>query len=129
MAKEKWGIANIYSSKNNTIIHITDMSGAETIARTSGGQVVKADRLKPSPNAAMNAAKKAADAAKDKGITGVHVKIRAPGGTKAKHPGPGAQPSVRSLARSGLRIGKIDDVTPIPHDGTKKKGGRRGRRV
>jgi len=129
MAKEKWGIANIFSSKNNTMIHITDLSGSETIARTSGGMVVKADRLKPSPNASMNAARKAAESARDKGITGVHVRIRAPGGTRARHPGPGAQPAVRALARAGLRIGKIEDVTPIPHDGTKKKGGRRGRRV
>lgn len=129
MAKEKWGVANIFSSKNNTVIHITDISGSETIARTSGGMVVKADRLKPSPNASMNAARKAAESAIEKGITGVHVKIRAPGGTRARHPGPGAQPAVRALARAGLRIGKIEDVTPIPHDGTKKKGGRRGRRV
>lgn len=130
MAKEtKWGVANIFSSKNNTIIHITDISGAESIARASGGMVVKADRLKPSPNAAMNAAEKVAKIAQDKGITAVNVKIRAPGGTKARHPGPGAQPAVRALARAGLKIGKIEDVTPIPHDGTKKKGGRRGRRV
>ncbi len=129
MAKTRWGMANIFSSKNNTIIHITDLSGAETIARTSGGMVVKADRLKPSPNAAMNAAQAAAETALDKGVDAVHVKIRAPGGTRARHPGPGAQPAVRALARAGLRIGKIEDVTPIPHDGTKKKGGRRGRRV
>ncbi|NPA71025.1 MAG: 30S ribosomal protein S11, partial [Crenarchaeota archaeon] len=41
--KLRWGIAHIYSSYNNTIIIITDLTGAETAARVSGGQVVKAD--------------------------------------------------------------------------------------
>ena len=54
------GIAWIYASYNNTIIHITDISGAETIARVSGGMIAKADRDKPSPWAAMQAAMRAA---------------------------------------------------------------------
>lgn len=127
--KETWGIAHIYSSFNNTIIHITDITGAETIARISGGMVVKADREKPSPYAAMQAAARAAEAAMEKGITGVHIRVRAPGGNKSKNPGPGAQAAIRALARAGLKIGRIEDVTPIPHDGTKRPGGRRGRRV
>ena len=126
----KWGIANIYSSYNNTIIHITDITGTETLARTSGGQVVKSDRLESSPTAAMAAAKKAAETARDKGITCIHVKIKAPGGHNGpSNPGPGAQAAVRALSRMGLRIGIIEDTTPIPHDGCRKKGGRRGRRV
>ena len=60
----RWGIAHIYSSYNNTIIHITDITGTESIARTSGGQVVKADRMESSPTAAMMAAKKAAETAR-----------------------------------------------------------------
>lgn len=127
--KEKWGIAHIYSSFNNTIVHITDLTGAETIARASGGMFVKADRLKPSAHAAMKAAFYAAEIAKSKGITALHIKVRAPGGSGPKTPGPGAQAAVRALARAGFRIGRIEDVTPIPHDGTRRKGGRRGRRV
>ncbi|MBP1911911.1 30S ribosomal protein S11 [Thermococcus stetteri] len=127
--KEKWGVAHIYSSYNNTIIHITDLTGAETISRWSGGMVVKADRDEPSPYAAMIAARRAAEEAMEKGITGVHIKVRAPGGSKSKSPGPGAQAAIRALARAGLRIGRVEDVTPIPHDGTRPKGGRRGRRV
>jgi len=126
----RWGVAHIFSSYNNTIIHITDISGTETIARTSGGQVVKSDRLESSPTAAMVAAKKAAETAKDKGINGIHVKIKAPGGHNGpNNPGPGAQAAVRALSRMGLKIGIIEDVTPVPHDGCRKKGGRRGRRV
>ena len=126
----RWGIAHIYSSYNNTIIHITDITGSESLARTSGGQMVKSDRMESSPTAAMIAAKKAADIIRDKGITGIHVKIKAPGGHNGPtSPGPGAQAAIRALSRMGLRIGVIEDVTPLPHDGCRKKGGRRGRRV
>ncbi|MEM2663604.1 MAG: 30S ribosomal protein S11, partial [Candidatus Methanomethylicia archaeon] len=62
-----WGVAHIYSSFNNTIIHITDISGSETIALASGGMVVEADREKPSPYAAMQAAFKIAQIVKDRG--------------------------------------------------------------
>ncbi|MFQ5837787.1 MAG: 30S ribosomal protein S11 [Thermoplasmata archaeon] len=125
----KWGVAHIYASYNNIIITLTDITGAETIAKCSGGMVVKADKDESSPYAAMRAAERVADAAKEKGIEGIHVRIRAPGGNKSSSPGPGAQAAIRALARAGLRIGRIEDVTPIPHDGTKPQGGRRGRRV
>ena len=126
----RWGIAHIYASYNNTIIHITDITGTETLAFSSGGQMVKSDRMESSPTAAMMAAKKAATIAREKGISGIHVKIRAPGGHNGPtNPGPGAQAAIRSLSRMGLRIGIIEDVTPMPHDGCRKKGGRRGRRV
>ena len=126
----RWGIAHIYSSYNNTIIHITDITGTETLALASGGQVVKADRLESAPTTAMIAAKKAAELARDKGINSIHVKIKAPGGHNGpSSPGPGAQAAIRALSRVGLRIGVIEDVTPVPHDGCRKKGGKRGRRV
>lgn len=126
----KWGVAHIYSSYNNTIVHITDITGSETLAVSSGGQVVKSDRMESSPTAAMAVAKKAAEIAIEKGIQGLHVKIKAPGGHNGpSNPGPGAQPAIRSLSRMGLKIGIIEDVTPLPHDGCRKKGGRRGRRV
>ncbi len=127
--KDITGVAHIYASYNNTIIHITDLTGAETIALSSGGQVVKSDRLESSATAAMLCAKKAAIAAKEKGISKIHVKVRAKGGHNgAKYPGSGAQPAIRALARAGLRIVSIEDVTPLPHGGCRKKGGRRGRR-
>jgi small subunit ribosomal protein S11 len=125
----KWGVAHIYSSVNNTIIHVTDITGAETIARCSGGMVTKRDKDKGSAFPAMQAARKVAGDALAKGITGVHLRIRAPGGHKKRMPGQGAQPAIRALVRAGLRIGKIEDVTPVPHDSTRKQGGKRGRRV
>jgi small subunit ribosomal protein S11 len=126
---DKWAVVHIYSSYNNTMVHITDISGAETIARTSGGMFVKADRMESSPYAAMRAASAAAEAAKDKGITAIHIKVRAPGGSGPRTPGAGAQAAIRALARAGFRIGRIEEVTPVPHDGTRRSGGRRGRRV
>ena len=127
--KEHWGIAHIFASKNTTIIHITDQTGSDTLARVSAGQMVKADRLGSSPNAAMMAGQKAADLAIGKGINGVHVYVRAPGGIKEHNPGPGAQPAIRALARAGMRIGRIEDVTPLPSDTCKQPYGKRGRRV
>lgn len=126
---EKWGIAYIHSSTNNTIIHITDLTGAETIASCSGGMITNRDKDKGSPFPAMKAARKVAEEALGKGLIGVHLKVRAQGGHKKKIPGPGAQPAIRSLVRTGLKVGRIEDVTPIPHDTTRKAGGRGGRRV
>lgn len=126
---DRWAIAHVFSSYNNTIVHITDLSGAETIARCSGGMFVKADRLESSPYAAMQAASHAAQIAKDKGINAIHIRVRAPGGHGPKTPGPGAQAAIRALARAGLKIGRITDETPTPHNGTRRPGGRRGRRV
>jgi small subunit ribosomal protein S11 len=125
----KWAVCHVYSSKNDTILTVTDLSGAETIAKASGGMMVKADREEGKPYAAMQCAAKVANEVKMRGITGLHIRIRAPGGNGAKTPGAGAQAVVRSLARMGLRIGKIEDVTPTPTDTTKRPGGRRGRRV
>ncbi|MHC1630723.1 MAG: 30S ribosomal protein S11 [Methanotrichaceae archaeon] len=129
MAEGKWGVAHIYASFNNTIITITDLTGAETIAKISGGMIVKAARDESSPYTAMQMASQIADQAMSKGIMGVHVKVRAPGGNRQKSPGPGAQAAIRALARAGMKIGRIEDATPIPHDGTKPPGGKRGRRV
>ena len=127
--KEKWGIAHIFSSYNNTIIHVTDLTGAETVAISSGGQHVTADRYESSPFAAMKASNAVVGAAQTKGFTALHIKVRAVGGTGSRVPGPGAQAAIRALARGGFKIGRIDDCTPIPHDTTRKKGGKRGRRV
>ena len=127
--KEKWGIAHIYSSYNNTIVHLTDLTGAETASISSGGVHVTADRYESSPFAAMKAANAVVEAAKTKGFTALHIKVRAVGGVGSRVPGPGAQAAIRALARGGFKIGRIDDVTPIPHDTTRRKGGKRGRRV
>ncbi|MFH1785989.1 MAG: 30S ribosomal protein S11 [Candidatus Micrarchaeota archaeon] len=127
--KTRLAVVHVFSSKNDTIITATDVSGAETLAWASGGMVVKSHREEGRPYAAMQAALRVVNVLKDKGITHVHVKIRAPGGVGTKTPGSGAQAVVRTIARTGVRIGRIEDVTPVPTDSMKRKGGRRGRRV
>jgi len=114
---------------NNTFIHVTDLSGRETYTRITGGMKVKADREESSPYAAMMAAVDVVKALKQVGINAVHIKLRARGGVDSKTPGPGAQAALRALARNGLKIGRIEDVTPIPTDSTRRGGGRRGRRL
>ena len=123
-------MVHIYASYNNTIIHITDITGSETLGKSSGGMVVKSDRLESSPTAATNAAKIAGEQAMEKGINALHIRIRAPGGHNGpNNPGPGAQAAIRALSRMGLRIGTIEDITATPTDGCRKKHHLRGRRV
>ncbi len=126
----RWGVCHIYSSYNNTIIHVTDITGSETLGRASGGMVVKTHRMESSPTAAMNAAKIVAEQIKEKGINALHIKVRAPGGHNGPaNTGPGANAAIRALSRSGFKIGIIEDVTTFPTDTCRMKYGRRGRRV
>lgn len=124
-----FGTAHIFASYNDSFIHVTDLSGKETVSRVTGGMKVKADRDESSPYAAMLASQDVAARCKEVGITALHIKLRGTGGTGTKSPGPGAQSALRALARSGMRIGRIEDVTPVPTDSTRRKGGRRGRRL
>ena len=82
---------------------------------------VKADRDESSPYAAMLAAQDVATRCREVGVTALHIKLRATGGTGTKTPGPGAQSALRALARAGMRIGRIEDVTPVPTDSTRRK--------
>lgn len=127
--EEVFAVAHIYASFNDTFIHVTDLSGRETLVRVTGGMKVKADRDESSPYAAMLAAQDVAARCKELGITAIHIKLRATGGNRTTNPGPGAQAALRALARAGLKIGRIEDVTPIPTDSTRKPQGRRGRRL
>ena len=124
--QERLGILNIYTTFNNTIMNLTDMSG-KSLAKYSGGQSTKQDRLKANPTIAMFIAQKIAEEARDNGITGFDVKVRAK--TGQNNPGPGTHAAIKSLTRAGFKILSIMDTTRIPRGGPKKKGGRRGRRV
>ena len=122
-------VVHIYSSYNNILLTATDLTGAETIAQVSGGMVVKSSKDSGGPFAATRAAELLADAIREKGFEAIIVRYRGPGGNKHHNTGPGAQAAIRAFTRAGIQIARIEEVTPIPHDGTKKKGGRRGRRV
>jgi len=123
--KELEAVINIYTSFNNTIAHVTDMSG-RTIAKVSGGQVTKHGRLKANPTIAIFIAKRITEVLNDLGIKSLYVRIRAK--TRSPAPGPGAHAIIKSLTREGFKILNILDTTRFPRGGPKKKGGRRGRR-
>ncbi len=123
--KEVEAVVNVYTSFNNTLVHVTDMSG-KTIAKVTGGMVTKHGRLKANPTIAMFIAKRISETIKDLGIRNLYVRIRAK--TRNPAPGPGANPIIKSLSREGYKILNILDTTRYPRGGPKKKGGRRGRR-
>lgn len=123
--KEMEAILNIYTSFNNTLAHVTDMSG-RTIAKVSGGQVTKHGRLKANPTIAIFISKRLAEILNELGVRSLYVRIRAK--TRAPAPGPGAHAIIKSLTREGFKILNILDTTRFPRGGPKKKGGRRGRR-
>lgn len=124
--KDYTGMLYLYSSFNNTIAHVTDMSG-ETIARYTGGMMTKQDRLKANPTTGMFIAKKLGEDLNEIGIKNLYVKMR--GKTGSTGVGPGAHMVVKTLSKDGFKVISMNDISKMPRGGPKKKGGRRGRRV
>jgi small subunit ribosomal protein S11 len=110
------GVAHIYASFNNTIVTITDKQGNTLSWATSGGSGFRGSR-KSTPFAAQIAAERAGTKAKDMGMINVEVRV--------KGPGAGRESSIRALNGCGLRINKITDVTPLPHNGCRPPKKRR----
>ena len=102
------GQAYIKSTFNNTIISITDPTGA-VISWSSSGQVGFKGSRKSTPFAAQLAAEAAARRAQEHGLKKVDVFV--------KGPGSGRETAIRSLQDAGLEVGAIADVTPAPHNG------------
>ncbi len=123
--KKAEAVLNIYTSFNNTIVHVTDMSG-KTLTKITGGMVTKHGRLKANPTIAMYIAKRVSENLKDIGVGSLYFRMRTKTGNPA--PGPGANTIVKSLSREGFKILNILDTTRYPRGGPKKQGGRRGRR-
>ena len=123
--KEYEAVVNIYTSFNNTLVHVTDMAG-QTLSKVTGGMVTKHDRLKANPTIAMFIARRIGEDLKDLNVKNLYVRIRAK--TRNPAPGPGTNAIIKSLTRAGFRILNILDTTRSPRGGPKRKGGRRGRR-
>ena len=121
-------ILHIYSTFNNVLITATDLTGCETICKVSGGMVTKGGSDSGVQFAATRAAERIAEMLAEKDFSQVIVKYRGAGGNRSTN-APGATAAIRALTRAGVQITRIEDVTPIPTDGNKSKGGRRGRRV
>ena len=110
------GVAHIKSTFNNTIVSITDPSGAVISCASSGHVGFKGSR-KSTPFAAQLAAENAARKAMDQGMKKVDVLV--------KGPGSGRETAIRSLQAAGLEVGTISDVTPQPHNGCRPPKRRR----
>ena len=110
------GQAHIKSTFNNTIVSITDTTGA-VVSQVSGGGVGMKGSRKSTPYAAQLAAESAARQAQDHGMKKVDVFV--------KGPGSGRESAVRSLQGAGLTVTAITDVTPIPHNGCRPPKRRR----
>jgi small subunit ribosomal protein S11 len=110
------GHAHIKSTFNNTIVSITDPTGA-VIAWASAGQVGFKGSRKSTPFAAQMAAEAAARRAQEHGMRKVDVFV--------KGPGSGRETAIRSLTATGLEVGSIQDVTPTPHNGCRPPKRRR----
>ena len=111
------GQAHIKSTFNNTIVSITDPSGA-VLSWASSGEVGFKGSRKSTPYAAQMAAESAARRAQEHGLKKVDVFV--------KGPGSGRETAIRSLQAAGLELGTIQDVTPTPHNGCRPPKRRRG---
>src|ERR1700742_4517230 len=110
------GHAHIRSTFNNTIVSITDPAGA-VISWASSGQVGFKGSRKSTPFAAQMAAEAAARRAVEHAVRKVDVFV--------KGPGSGSATAIRSLQATGLEVGSIQDVTPVPHNGCRPPKRRR----
>ncbi|MEK6544038.1 MAG: 30S ribosomal protein S11 [Elusimicrobiota bacterium] len=106
----------IHSSFNNTIITITDGTGA-VISWASGGTCGFKGTKKGTPYAAQMGADRASKKAIEAGVRSVRVYV--------KGPGPGREIAIRTLQTAGLNIETIKDVTPLPHNGCRPRKARR----
>jgi small subunit ribosomal protein S11 len=109
-------VAHIRATFNNTIISIADPTGNVITWSSSGAQGFKGSR-KGTPFAAQTAAKIAAMTAREHGVRSLDVRV--------KGPGSGRESSIRAIQATGIRIKSIEDVTPIPHNGTRPPKRRR----
>ncbi len=110
------GIAFIKATFNNTVITLTDKFG-NTISWASAGVLGFKGSKKSTPFAATQATQKAVEEAMSRGLSSVEVRIKGPGG--------GREAAIRALRTAGLRVTKIMDITPIPHNGCRPPKKRR----
>lgn len=110
------GVAHIRSTFNNTIVTISDTTGAVLSWASAGGMGFRGSR-KSTPFAAQMAAETVAKAAMEHGLKRIEVFV--------KGPGAGREAAIRALQAAGLEVESIKDVTPIPHNGCRPPKRRR----
>jgi small subunit ribosomal protein S11 len=110
------GVAHIQSTFNNTIVTITDLEG-NTLAWSSGGAKGFKGSRKSTPFASTQATRDCAKVALDMGMRRIDV--------YTKGPGSGREASIRALMSSGLELGIVKDISPVPHNGCRPRKRRR----
>jgi len=106
----------IQSTFNNTIVSVTDGEG-NVFSWASAGTVGFKGTKKGTPYSASVAAQNAARKAAEAGMKRVDIFV--------KGPGSGRETAIRAIQASGLEVGTIRDVTPVPHNGCRPRKRRR----
>ena len=113
---EPEGLVYIKASFNNIIISMTNKQG-QVISWASAGKAGFRGSKKNTPYAAQIAASDAAATAHEAGLRSVEVYV--------KGPGSGRESAIRAIDGAGIKVRRIIDVTPIPHNGCRPPKKRR----
>jgi len=113
---EPEGLAFIKASFNNIIISLTNKQG-QVISWASAGKAGFRGSKKNTPYAAQIAASEAARVAYEAGMRTAEVFV--------KGPGSGREAAIRALDVAGIKVSRIKDVTPVPHNGCRPPKRRR----
>lgn len=110
------GQVHIQATFNNIIISITNKRG-QVISWASAGKAGFRGSKKNTPYAAQVAAADAAKTAHTLGMRAAQVYV--------KGPGSGREAAIRAIHTTGINVLKINDITPIPHNGCRPPKKRR----
>lgn len=110
------GRANIQCTYNNTIITISDLSGA-VLGWSSSGHLSFKGAKKSTPYAATQVVADITEKVRKYGLQELEVFV--------KGIGSGREASIRALSNNGFNLTSIKDVTPMPHNGCRPRRPRR----
>lgn len=110
------GIAHIRATFNNSIVSITDTKG-DIVAWCSAGRRGFRGSRKSTAFAATMVGQDAARQAVARGMREVEVRVQGAGA--------GRESTIRALQSAGLNVTVIKDVTPMPHNGCRRRKRRR----
>lgn len=111
------GELHIQATFNNTIITVTDKTGASLVASSAGANGFRGSK-KGTAYASQVASEKALEIAKrDYGMNSIDVFV--------KGIGLGRDSAIRAASSHGISINSITDITPVKHGGVRPKGERK----
>lgn len=110
------GQAHIQCTYNNTLVSITDLSGA-LLSWSSAGLLGFKGAKKATSYAATQVVGDVYEKVKKYGVSEIEVFV--------KGVGSGRESAIRALVNKGLEVVSIKDITPIPHNGCRPRKPRR----